>query len=158
MRFVTAAGHPVRAAKSAEDAVRGADVILLATNSVTPVIEDGWVDAGAHIISLGACRPTQREIDPALVARARLFVDSRAAALQESGDVVQAIHEGRIAEGHICAELGDVASGRQPGRRESVEITVFKSLGLAIEDLVAAALTYRCAHETSRGLSLSLES
>src|ERR1043165_1732835 len=74
MRFVTAAGHPVRAAKSAEDAVRGADVILLATNSVTPVIEDGWVDAGAHIISLGACRPTQREIDPALVARARLFV------------------------------------------------------------------------------------
>ena len=144
------------AASSAEEAVRGAGVVLIATNSVTPVIESAWVSPGAHVIAIGACRPAQRELDPALVARARVVVDSRAAALQESGDIVQTIAEGRIAAEHISAELGDVAAGRAPGRTNPQEVTLFKSLGLAIEDVTAAAIAYRRACESNRGLHLTL--
>jgi ornithine cyclodeaminase len=126
----------------------------LATNSVTPVIESDWVSNGAHVIAIGACRPTQREIDPALVARARLVVDSRAAALQESGDIVQTIAEGRIAAGHIAAELGDIAAGRASGRTDPQQVTLFKSLGLAIEDVTAAAIAYRRACENNSRIAL----
>src|SRR5262245_2949660 len=143
-------------AKSAEEAVRGADVILIATNSVTPVIDNDWVSDGAHVIAIGACRPTQREIDPALVARARLVVDSRAAALQESGDIVMSIAEGRVAAGHITAELGDIAAGRALGRTGPGQVTLFKSLGLAIEDVTTAAIAYRRACGQNRGLRLTL--
>lgn len=155
-RFVAGAGAPVRAAQSAEEAVRGADVVVLATSSVAPAIQDGWVREGAHVIAVGACRPTHREIDPALVARACLVVDSKVAALQESGDVVEAIREGRFGENHIHAELGQVVSGQAPGRSGPLEITLFKSLGLAIEDLVAANLAYRRARATGRGTLVSL--
>ena len=98
---------PVRACASAEEAVRGADIVVLVTSSPTPVVDDAWVAAGAHVISVGACRPDQREMAPALVARGRLVVDSRAAALVESGDVVQGIREGRFA---------DVTCDRRTGR------------------------------------------
>src|SRR6185503_5163772 len=93
-RFATGASGPacpVRAVEHAGEAVVGADLIVLATSSPVPVIESGWVKPGAHIVCVGACRPTEREIDPVLTARARLFVDSRAAALVESGDVVMGI-------------------------------------------------------------------
>ena len=95
----------VQAAPSAEEAVRGADVILIATSSVTPAIANEWVNDGAHVIAIGACRPSQREIDPALVARAALFTDSRAAVLKESGDVIQSMREGRFAEDHVRARV-----------------------------------------------------
>lgn len=151
-----AAGAPVRvrAARSAEEAVRGADVILLATSSPTPAIESGWVAAGAHVISIGACRHTQREMDPALVARSSLVVDSRAAALVESGDIVQGIREGFFQPDHIRAELGEIVAGK-PGRGSEEEITVFKSLGLAIEDLAAADLAYRAGKQAGRGVPVS---
>jgi ornithine cyclodeaminase/alanine dehydrogenase-like protein (mu-crystallin family) len=123
---------------------------------VTPAIANAWVSEGAHVISLGACRPSQRELDPELIARASLFVDSRAAALVESGDVVQGIHEGRFIPDHIHAELGDVIAGRAPGRVDAEEITLFKSMGLAIEDVAAAALVYRRARESGRGLPVEL--
>ena len=155
-RFVSEVGSAARAAQSAEQAVRGADVILAATSSVTPVLANDWVSAGAHVIAIGACRPSQRELDPALVARSQLVVDSRAAALQESGDVVQAIAEGRFTAAHIQAELGEIVAGRAPGRTDSRQITVFKSLGLAIEDLVAADLVFRRAREMNRGIHLTL--
>jgi ornithine cyclodeaminase len=132
--------------------VRGADVVVLATSSTTPVIEDAWVASGTHVISIGACRPTHREMDPALVARGRLVVDSRAAALEESGDVVQGIREGRFGEDHIRAELGEIVSGR----RITGEVTIFKSLGLAIEDVVAAGLACRRALEIGRGCQVTL--
>jgi ornithine cyclodeaminase len=128
-------------------------VVLLATDSVSPVLDSAWVADGAHVIAIGACRPSQREIDPALVARAALFVDSKAAALVESGDVAQSIAEGRIGVNHIRAELGQVVSGAVPGRRTAAEVTLFKSLGLAIEDLAAAALAWRSAN-TSSGVPL----
>jgi ornithine cyclodeaminase/alanine dehydrogenase-like protein (mu-crystallin family) len=153
--FAAGAPVPVRAARSAEEAVRGADVILLATSSPTPAIESDWVDAGAHVISIGACRYTQREMDPALVARSSLIVDSRAAALVESGDIVQGIREGFFQPDHIRAELGEVVSGK-PGRGSEDEITLFKSLGLAIEDLVAADLAWRAGKQAGRGLQVSL--
>ena len=136
------------------EAVVGADVIVLVTSSPTPVIEDGWVKPGAHVISVGACRPTQREMDPVLVARARLFVDSRTAALVESGDVVLGIQEGRFAADHIVAEIGELAAGAI-GRRSDTEVTIFKSLGLAVEDVTAAQLAYRRAVERGIGQELA---
>jgi alanine dehydrogenase len=141
---------PVQPAPSAAEAVRGADVILIATSAVTPAIDDAWVADGAHVIAIGACRPSQREIDPKLVARAALFVDSRAAAVKESGDVIPHGAE------HIRAELGEVVCGQKPGRRSAEEVTLYKSLGLAIEDLTAAALVYRRAKEQARGLTVNL--
>src|SRR5471030_1180537 len=155
-KFAASASAGVRAAGSAEEAVRGADVVVLATASVEPVIEDRWVAAGTHVIGVGACRPTQREMDPELVARSYLTVDSRAAALAESGDILLAMQEGRFSEDHIGAELGEVACGVKRGRIGADEVTVFKSLGLAIEDVVSAGLVYRSAQKTGRGTQISL--
>lgn len=143
---VSVVNHPA-------EAVAGADLIVLATSSPAPVVENGWVKPGAHVISVGACRPTEREMDPALVARGRLFVDSRAAALVESGDVVLGIQEGRFAAEHIVAEIGELVDY---GRRSDSEVTVFKSLGLAVEDVTAAQLAYQRATERGIGKELAL--
>jgi alanine dehydrogenase len=118
---------------SAADVVRGADVVVAATSAAAPVIQNEWVGDGTHVIAVGSCMPWQRELDPALVERARLVVDSRAAALKEAGDVVMGIAEGRWTAEHIAAELGEL-----PSRQNDREITVFKSLGLAVEDIFAA--------------------
>lgn len=131
---------------SAEAAVHGADVIVLVTASPSPVIRNEWVAPGAHVISVGACRPNQFEMDPELVRRARLFVDSRAAAIKESGDVIGA------GEAHIVAELGDPRATRVT----EDEITVFKSLGLAVEDVAAAHLAFERARESGRGTVCNL--
>jgi len=133
--------------------------VVLATASATPhipVLEDSWVGPGAHVVSVGACRPNQREMDPALVARARLVVDSRASAFRESGDIVLGLCEGRFAQGHVVAELGEVVSGGVPGRTSEREVTVFKSLGLAVEDLAAADLAYRRARQQGTGVEIDL--
>jgi len=142
----------VRPAVSAEEAVRDADIVVLATNSVTPVIASEWVKRGAHVIAIGACRPWHREVDGELVARSLLVVDSRDAALQESGEVVQAIREGCITAQQAQLELGEVISGTKAGRRSGEDVTLFKSLGLAVEDLAAAALAYRSACDSGRGV------
>jgi alanine dehydrogenase len=147
---------PVRACDSAEAAVRDADIVVLVTSSPTPVVDDAWVAPGAHVISVGACRPDQREMAPALVARGRLVVDSRAAALVESGDVVQGIREGRFDATHVVGELGEVLLGRAVGRRSPSEVTIFKSLGMAVEDVAAADLVYRRAEEKGAGTVLEL--
>jgi ornithine cyclodeaminase len=155
-RFAAESPGPVRACQSAAEAIRGAGVVILATASPTPVIEDAWVAPGAHIVSVGACRPNQREIDPALLARARLVVDSRSSAFLESGDVVMGLAEGRFARGHIVAELGEVIAGGVPGRTSELEVTVFKSLGLAVEDLAAASLAYERARVQRKGIEIDL--
>ncbi|HEY7289383.1 MAG TPA: ornithine cyclodeaminase family protein [Vicinamibacterales bacterium] len=146
----------IAAVEHCGEATVGADIIVLVTSSTEPVLESGWVKPGAHVICVGACRPDQREIDPALTARARFFVDSRAAALIESGDVVMGIKEGRFGPDHIIAELGELAAGRASGRRSDQEITIFKSLGMAVEDVVAADLAYRRAVEKNLGQELEL--
>lgn len=141
-KFTTEVG--ARATDSAEAAIRDADVIVLATASATPAIENAWVKDGAHVISVGACRPTQREMDPALVKRSRLFVDSRAAAVKESGDVIAA------GETHIVGELGQSSAART----SPSEVTVFKSLGLAVEDVVAAHLALTRARQRNIGTQI----
>jgi ornithine cyclodeaminase len=137
----------------AGEAVVGADIVVLACSSTTPVIENGWVKPGAHVISIGATRPSHREMDPALVARARLFVDSRRAALVEAGDIVMGIQEGRFGADHIVAEIGELT---ESGRRSDTEVTIFKSLGLAVEDVTAADLAYRRAVERGIGIEQTL--
>jgi ornithine cyclodeaminase/alanine dehydrogenase-like protein (mu-crystallin family) len=128
----------VRAAATAEEAVRGADVVVTATSSRTPVLRGEWLAPGAHVNAVGAPRPDWRELDDAVFGRARLYVDSREAAPKESGDVIGS-------GAAIFAELGEVVAGTRPGRQSADEITLFKSLGLAVEDVVAADLVYRKA-------------
>ena len=132
-----AARHGVRALETAEAAVRGADVIVVATSSRAPVLHGAWVAPGAHVNAVGACRPDWRELDDDLVRRARLYVDSRAAATKEAGDV--------IAAGEPFAELGEAVAGTRPGRQSLGEVTLFKSVGVAVEDVVSAELVYRRA-------------
>lgn len=141
---------------SAEDAVRIADLVVLATSSRGPVVESDWIKAGAHVISVGACRPDQREMDPALVKRGRLFVDSRAAATSESGDVLLGIQERLFTASHIVGELGELIAGAIEGRRSPRDVTIFKSLGLAVEDVVAAQLAYQRAMTRDVGRELEL--
>ncbi|HET7470297.1 MAG TPA: hypothetical protein VFJ81_11515, partial [Gemmatimonadales bacterium] len=130
-----AARHGARAVDTAEAAARGADVIVVATSSRTPVLRGEWVARGAHVNAVGACRPDWRELDDDLVRRARLYVDSRAAAVRESGDV--------LAAGEPFAELGEAVAGTRPGRESAEDITLFKSVGVAVEDVVSAELVYR---------------
>ena len=129
----------VEAAASAEEAVRGADVVVVATTSTKPVLRGEWLSAGTHINAVGACRPNWRELDDAVLRRARLYVDSREAAMHESGDV--------IAAGDVAAEIGEVVAEARRGRQSAEEITLFKSVGVAVEDVVAADLVHRKALE-----------
>jgi ornithine cyclodeaminase len=147
---------PIRATETAEQAVRGADLIVLVTSSPTPVIDDAWVSEGAHVVCVGACRPNQQEMAPQLVKRSRLYVDSRAAAVVESGDVVMNIAAGLFDESHIRGEIGELVLGRIDGRQTPRDITVFKSLGMAVEDVVAADLVFRRAAESGAGTELTL--
>lgn len=126
-------------AASAEEAVRGADVIVTATSSETPVLRGEWLSSGTHINAVGAPRPNWRELDDEVLRRARLFVDSLEAAGQESGDVIAAGMD------RVIGEIGTVVNGTVPGRRSADEITVFKSLGMAVEDVATADLVYRKA-------------
>jgi len=118
-------------------AVRGADVVVVATSSQTPVLSGAWLAPGTHINAVGAPRPTWRELDDDVVRKARLYVESREAATRESGDV--------IAAGQIFAEIGEVVMGIKPGRQSADEITLYKSVGVAIQDVVSADLVYRKA-------------
>ena len=129
--------HGIRAAASAEEAVRGADVLVTATTSQTPVLLGEWLSPGVHINAVGAARADWRELDDEVLERARVYVDSREAAQKESGDV--------IAAGRIFAEVGEVVSGAKPGRHSDDEVTLFKSLGLAVEDVATAELVHRKA-------------
>jgi alanine dehydrogenase len=151
LRLAPALRNRVSAVPSARDAAEGADVIALVTASREPVLRREWIRDGAHICAVGACRPDQREMDTALVKDARLFVDSREGALAEAGDIVIPIKEGAFDASHIAAELGDVFGGRAEGRRGAAEITIFKSLGMAVEDVAAARLAFERASERGLG-------
>jgi ornithine cyclodeaminase/alanine dehydrogenase-like protein (mu-crystallin family) len=128
--------HGVTATSSAEEAVRGADIVVVATTSQAPVLFGEWLSPGAHINAVGATRPDWRELDDEAVRHARIYVDSAEAAPKESGDVL-------AAPDRVVGEIGAVAAGTVTGRELPDEITIFKSLGLAVEDVVAADLVYR---------------
>jgi ornithine cyclodeaminase len=147
---------PVEVAPSAETAVRSADLVCLVTSAATPVVRGEWLSPGTHVNAVGAHRPDSRETDSDTVARARVFVDSRVAALAEAGDLMIPIEEGRITAGHIVGELGDLVTGRMPGRQSDAEITLFKSLGLAVEDIAAAHAVWQRAEEVGAGAVIDL--
>jgi ornithine cyclodeaminase/alanine dehydrogenase-like protein (mu-crystallin family) len=125
-------------AMSAEEAVRGADVVVTATNSKTAVLKGSWLKPGCHVNAVGACRPDWRELDDDAMTKSVVFVDSREAALKESGDVI-------LSRAKIYAELGEAFAGKGPPRAN--ETTIFKSLGMAVEDIAAALLVYRSVTE-----------
>ncbi|MBC9179275.1 bifunctional Delta(1)-pyrroline-2-carboxylate/Delta(1)-piperideine-2-carboxylate reductase [Pseudoroseomonas ludipueritiae] len=138
---LAAAGLPAHAVPEADPA--GADIIAAATLSTIPLLDGAAVQPGTHVDLVGAFRPDMRESDGTLVRRARLFVDTRTGALAEAGDVVQAIAEGAIDAGHIQGDLFDLCRGQHPGRGSAEDITLFKSVGWAGEDLAAAVLAYQ---------------
>jgi len=149
-------GVTVRPCATAEEAVRGADLIVTATSSSLPVLEGRWLDPGIHINAVGAPRPDWRELDSAAVAKARVFVDSRAGALAEAGDLLLPLQEGVIAGTHILGEIGEVIAGTVPGRTSPEEITLFKSLGMAVEDVATAAFVYAQAVAQGVGREVAL--
>lgn len=149
-------GVRVEAVASAREAVEGADVVVTATNSRTPVLELGWLAEGVHVNAIGASVPSARELDVATIAAAELFVDSRESAANEAGDYRQALEEGAIGEDHIRAELGEVVIGAHPGRSGRAAITVFRSLGLAVEDLAAAEVAVASARRAGAGREIEL--
>jgi ornithine cyclodeaminase/alanine dehydrogenase-like protein (mu-crystallin family) len=142
---------------SAQDAVRGADVVVTATSSREPVIRREWLAPGTHVNAVGASTPSAREIDTATVAASALFPDSRESLRNEAGEFQLAIQEGLIAgEEHVRAELGEVLAGLKPGRRSDEELTLFRSLGLAVEDLAAAVHAVAAARRESLGTEVEL--
>jgi ornithine cyclodeaminase len=155
-QFASTAGrqHGVTIEVSAdpESAVRGADIVCTVTSSREPVLRGAWVRPGAHINAVGASLPQARELDSDAVAASRFYCDRRESVLNESGDFLIPKNEGRFGEAHIQGEVGEVLEGKAPGRRTEDEITLFKSLGIAIEDLVSAHFVYQQAEARNVGL------
>lgn len=141
----------IRVATSPKEAVEHADIICTATTSTTPVFEDKDVKPGTHISAVGAYTPEMCEVPPETVARARVFVDSRSACMEEAGDLIQPIRAGLFDESHIHAELGEVVLGLKHGRESDEEITFFKSVGIAVQDAMAAQVALKSAYAMKIG-------
>jgi ornithine cyclodeaminase len=141
----------IEVAKSNEEAVRDADLIVTATSAHEPVIERDWISPGAHINAIGTHSPQSREIDSATMAAARIFVDRRESALNEAGDYLLAAKDGAVTPESIVAEIGELVIESKTGRSSSSDITLFKSLGLAIEDVVCAEYLFRKAQTENAG-------
>jgi ornithine cyclodeaminase len=144
-----------RVAVSIEEALDGADVVCTATAAREPIVELGWLAPGTHINAVGASIPSARELSAEVVAAASLFVDRRESTLNESGDYLRAVEEAHIGPDHILAELGDVLTGGHPGRSGESELTLFKSLGIGVEDLAAGELCLERAR--ARGLGTEVD-
>jgi len=154
-RFVERMRPKVRCAleavKSAEAAVRGADIVVTVTTAREPVLAHAWLAPGTHVNAVGASGPPHREIDTATWSSAAVFVDRRESVEREAADYQRALAEGAIGTGHIKAEIGEVLLGRAPGRTSPDEITLFRSLGLAVEDVAAAQYILRRAQASGMG-------
>jgi ornithine cyclodeaminase len=159
-RFVREArpARPVEmeVAQTAEAAIRDADVICTVTAAREPVVRSDWIQPGTHINAVGASTPGAREIDSETVARAAVFVDSREAALAEAGDLLIPIAEGVIGRDPVLTELSALVAGRAPGRETAEQVTLFKSLGLAVEDAAAARRIYERAVALQHGARIDL--
>lgn len=146
----------VEVCDTAEAAVRGADVVCAVTGSREPIIQRRWLTDGVHLNLVGSSQPATREADSDTMAAARVYCDRRESLLAESGDFLIPKSEGRYGDDHLIGELGDVLLGKAPGRRSVADITVFKSLGLAIEDLAAAHLVTRRAEAQNIGTVIEI--
>ncbi|MEO7086385.1 MAG: ornithine cyclodeaminase family protein [Gemmatimonadaceae bacterium] len=144
------------ASPSGEDAARGADIICCATSATTPVLFGEWVAPGTHVNAVGVSQPHAQELDMDVVVRSRLYVDRRESALKEAGDILQPLNAGLIGPNHIVAELGELLLDPSLGRRNQTEITLFKSLGLAVEDLATASHVLAEAERTGAGTRVEL--
>jgi ornithine cyclodeaminase len=139
-------------APSVDAALFGAEVVCTTTAAVDPIVERRWLARGAHLNAVGACFPTTRELDTETVASASFFTDRRESCLNEAGDYIIAAAEGAVGPEHIKAELGEVLAGMHPGREHEDELTIFKSLGIAVEDLASAELIVQRARERGVGV------
>jgi len=146
-----ALGFEIEVAATAEDAVRGADLICTTTSARDPVLRGAWLTAGAHINAVGACFSVTRELDTAAVKRARFFTDCRDSCLNEAGDFLIPCKEGAITESHLLGELGEVFLDKVAGRVAADDVTIYESLGIALEDLAAAHEIHRRAVESGAG-------
>ena len=149
-------GVSVEPMDTVQEAVVGADIICTVTAAQEPVLFGNQVSPGTHINAVGSCTPSARELDAYAVARSELFIDRRESVMSESGDFLLAREEGAIGDDHIQAELGDVLIGRHPGRSTSDQVTLFKSLGLAVEDLACAHHVYHAALTAKVGTTVEL--
>lgn len=145
------AGVPIEASESAEEAVRGADLVCTTTSSKEPVLRGEWLAPGAHVNAVGSCFPSAREIDTEAVRRSRFYTDCRESCLREAGDFLIPLREGAITESHLLGEIGEVLLGRVAGRASPSDVTVYESLGIAIEDLASAHAIHRIALERGSG-------
>ena len=136
--------------------MRDADVVVTATSAPEPIVRREWLKEGAHVNAVGSSIPTTRELDTQTMADAALFVDRRESTVNEAGDFLFPQREGAIGPEHIRAEIGELLIGAAEGRRSNAELTVFKSLGLAVEDLAAAEHVFRRAEEEDAGTVVSL--
>jgi ornithine cyclodeaminase/alanine dehydrogenase len=143
-------------ARNAEEALRDADLVVTATTAKEPIVKPEWLKPGAHINAVGAHRPDMREINGATLARSKIVVDSREAIMAECGDILLALKEKSIGENAIHAEIGEVLAGRKPGRSSAAEITLYKSVGIAIQDVATANLVYRKALEKGIGTTVDI--
>jgi len=141
----------VRVAQSSREAIENADIICTATTSSRPVFDDRDVKPGTHISAVGSYTPDMQEVPAETLLRAKIFVDSRSASLEEAGDLIQPIRAGLFDETHICGELGEVVSGQLPGRESAQEITYFKSVGIAVQDAMAAQVALANARKMNLG-------
>lgn len=144
-------GVSVEISATIQDAVTGSDIICTTTASPTPILSADWVAPGAHLNVVGSSISRAREVDGRLVARSRLFVDRRESAVNEAGDYLLAVAEGAIAADHIAGEIGEILTGTSPGRGSPSEVTMFKSLGLAVEDVASARHIYETARRVGAG-------
>ena len=149
-------GVAARRVDDPREALRGADVVIAATTSAMPVFDGADVERGAHVTGVGSYTTTMREVDAALVARARVVVDQREAALAEAGDIVGAIRDGAVDESVLSAELGEIVLGRAQGRTSPDEITFFKSVGNAVQDLAVATRALERAEAANLGVLVDL--
>jgi ornithine cyclodeaminase len=144
-------GIEVEPVASAREAVRGADIVCTVTSSAEPVVAGEWLEAGTHLNVVGSSTRFAREVDTAGVVRSRLYVDRRESTLNESGEFLMAKKEGAIGDDHIVGEIGEILIGKLAGRRSAEEITMFKSLGLAVEDVASAKHIYEKARASGQG-------
>ena len=138
-------------AETVGEAVNNADVICTVTASIRPVLERRWVKPGAHINAVGACSPDARELDSEIVSKSKLYVDFVESTINEAGDFLIPRQEGLIDNHHILGEIGDILTDKIVGRSNNIDITIFKALGLAIEDIAAASYVYEKAINENRG-------
>jgi ornithine cyclodeaminase len=149
-------GIRMEVVETAREAVLGADLVCTVTSSLVPVLEGSWLSPGVHVNAVGAVGPSVRELDTEAVARSRFFVDRRESAVNEAGEFVLAREEGAIGDDHILGELGEVLLGDVTGRASPEDVTVFRSLGVAVEDLASARIIYRRAVESGGGTWVEL--